>query len=148
MNSKFIEFLSSKELEEKMMFDALFGSDEEMNDETAREILDSYNISNEELISDLKSKIQGELKENYGKPEKDVESQNLGKILRDISNYQRANDISQIEPKTWVQSILDNTLNTISPNRNQLAYRNRNDENDCENDNKVIDELKSDLDKE
>lgn len=148
MNSKFIEFLSGKESEEKMMFDALFGSDEEMNDETAREILDSYNISNEELVIDLKSKIQGELKENYGKPEKDVESQNLGKILRDISNYQRANDISQIEPKTWVQSILDNTLNTISPNKNQLAYRNRNDGKDCENDNKVIDELKSDLDKE
>ncbi len=148
MNSKFIEFLSSKESEEKMMFNALFGSDEEMNDENARDILDSYNISNEELTDDLKAEIRRELKENYGKYEKDAESQNLGKVLRDISNYQRAKDVSQIEPKTWVQSILNNTLNIVSSNNTELAYRNKNDGEYSENDNRVIDELKSDLDKE
>ncbi len=140
--------LDIQKSEEEIINEALLGRDEEIDAGTAEEILASYNISCEDLVIDFKLKIQQELRENYDKPEKVVISQNLGRLLKSISNYQRANDVSQIGPKTWVQNILDNTLNIISSNKTELAFRNKNDEENSENDNKVIDELKSDLDKE
>ena len=93
--------------EKDLIDDALLGLDEDIETELAEDILASYGISSEELVVDFKLLIQQALRENYGNAEKKKESENLLMVLKDISNYQRANDPKQIEPKSLIQGFLD-----------------------------------------
>jgi hypothetical protein len=140
------ENLKNQKSEEEIINEALFGADEDIDMETAGEILASYNIDCDDLVIDLKSNIQQELKENYGRKDKEEESENLGKVLRDISNYQRANDPKQIEPKNLIQGFLDGTIQSkLKPS---YDFRNKSKDGISQNDKQILEELDSELDKE
>jgi hypothetical protein len=128
--------------EKDLINDALFGLDEEIDSETAEDILNSYGISSEELVSDFKLLIQQELRENNGNEEKKKESENLLQVLKDISNYQRANDPKQIEPKTLIQGFLDGTMQAkLKPS---FDFRNKSKDGVSENDKQILRELEED----
>jgi hypothetical protein len=136
------ENLKIQKSEEEIINEALFGADEDINIETAEEILASYNINSDDLVNDLKSRIQQELKENYGKKDKDKETGNLGNVLRDISNYQRANDPKQIEPKSLIQGFLDGTMQAkLKPS---FDFRNKSKDGISENDKQILKDLEED----
>jgi len=136
------ENLKIQKSEEEIINEALFGADEDVDIETAEEILASYNINSDDLVNDLKSKIQLELKENYGKKDKENVSENLGRVLRDISNYQRVNDSKQIEPKNLIQGFLDGTMQAkLKPS---FDFRNKSQDGISENDKRILKELEED----
>lgn len=132
--------------EEEIIDEALFGIDEDIDAETVEEILNSYDINSEDLVNDLKLKIKHELKENYGNNEKEQESENLGRVLRDISNYQRANDPKQIEPKSLIQGFLDGTIQKkLKPS---LDFRNKSKDGISEHDKQILDDLEKENEEE
>lgn len=136
------ENLKIQKSEEEIINEALFGADEDIYIETAEEILASYNINTDDLVNDLKSRIQQELRENYGKKDKEKDSGNLGNVLRDISNYQRASDPKQIEPKSLIQGFLDGTMQTkLKPS---FDFRNKSKDGISENDKQILKELEED----
>lgn len=136
------ENLKIQKSEEEIINEALFGADEDIYIETAEEILASYNMSGDDLVNDLKLRIQQELKENYGKKDKEKDSDNLGKVLRDISNYQRANDPRQIEPKSLIQGFLDGTMQAkLKPS---FDFRNKSKDGISENDKQILKDLEED----
>ena len=136
------ENLKIQKSEEEIINEALFGADEDIYIETTEEILASYNINTDDLVNDLKSRIQQELRENYGKKDKEKDSDNLGNVLRDISNYQRANDPKQIEPKSLIQGFLDGTMQTkLKPS---FDFRNKSKDGISENDKQILKELEED----
>jgi hypothetical protein len=127
------------ELEKKKLDEALFGLDEEIDTETADDILDLYGINCEKLVTDFKLLIQEEIRKENGKAEKKKEVENLLSTLKDISNYQRANDAKQIEPKTLIQGLLDGTfLPNLKPS---WDFRNKSDDGLSENDKEILKDL-------
>lgn len=126
--------------------DALLGLDEDVDSEMAEDILNSYGISSEELVSDFKLLIQQELRENNGNAEKKKESENMLMVLKDISNYQRANDPKQIEPKSLIQGFLDGSM--PAKLKSSFAFRNKSKDGLSENDEQILKELEKELDEE
>lgn len=132
--------------DEEAINEALFGHYEEIDSETAEDILVSYGVSSEDLVSDFKLLIQQELRQNHGNNEKSKESDNLLMVLKDISNYQRANNPEQIEPKNLIQGFLDGTIKTkLKPS---FAFRNKSTDGLSENDEQIVKELENELDEE
>lgn len=138
---------SENKSEEDKIKEFFFGSDEEIDDETAKEILDSYNVSSEELVNDFKLKLQEELRQNYDKPDKDGESKNLANVLKDINNYQRAKAPKEIEPKSSIKDILNGIFNLDSSQTLVTNYRNKEGKT-SQSDEQILDDLESELDKE
>lgn len=135
-----------KKTEEEIINEALFGIDEEIESETAEDILASYEINTEDLVTGFKLLIQQEIRENYGIEEKVTESENLLHTLTDISNYERTNDTKNIEPKTLIQGFLDGTI--LPKLKPSWDFRNKTKDGLSENDKQILKDLESELDEE
>lgn len=132
--------------QEDRLNEALFGLDEEIDTETADDILASYGISSEELVADFKLLIQQEVRENYGNVEKKKEFENQLRVLKDILNYMRASDPELIEPKTLIQGFLKGEIQPRA--KPSFAFRNKGKEGISSKDKQILDELEKELDEE
>jgi len=133
--------MSDQKSEIEKIEDAVFGS-EEFDENLARDIAESYNISPEELVEQIKTRMQSEVRQrsqsNEGKTE------NLIKAIKSIGNYQRKNAELE-EPKSRIQGLFDGgNLNL----RSSFAFRNKSKDGLSENDKQILKELEGELEEE
>lgn len=142
MSEKKEHQFNQKEAEIEKIEDAIFGSDEEFDENLARDIAESYDISAEELVDKIKFRMQSVVRKRSQSNEENTE--NLLKAIKSIGNYQRRNSEVE-EPKSLIQRI----RNGIDLNsRPSLAFRNKSKEGLSENDKQILNDLESELEKE
>lgn len=129
--------------------DALFGDDLEIDADTAEKILQSHGISSDAMVDELKALMQERIRANASEGGKEIENENLLYFVKDITNYKRSRSPEAVKPEGWIKSIIDNTTAGLFPNHtNASAFRGRKDGDLTENDQKLIDEVESELDEE
>lgn len=133
---------------EDEVFNALLGSDLEVEDQDIEEILASYNIDTESIVRQFKSDLQQQIKKYAAEGKNPQELENLQFFVRDISNYQKARSTEAVEPKSWIKSILDNSNQDSFPGQLAYSYRGRKNEALSEEDAALIEEVEKELDQE
>lgn len=126
------------------MIDAIIGIDEEMDDDTAREILESYGLNEDDLLAEFKQCIRVELR-NIDPATR--ESENLGKTLKNINDFQNQSSPYSVVPKDWVSGML-NKLLPESQTKPLYSFHNRNDGEMSDHDKKILDDLEDELKEE
>jgi hypothetical protein len=126
--------------------DALLGKDLEIDVDTAESILQSYGISSDTLVDELKALMQERIRTNTREGTKTEETENLHHFVRDITNYKRARAPDSVKPDSWIKSIIDNTTAGLFPNHTTAqAYRGRKDGSLSDQDQNLIDEIEAEL---
>lgn len=97
--------------EHDKFFEALLGPDEEVDDETAREVLKAQGIDPSDLISEFKSRLDEEARkmrlEGKSIP---TPMQNALENLR--AAISKAKSQPEIQPDSWIANLLDGNPNT------------------------------------
>jgi hypothetical protein len=128
------------------VYEALFGDDPlEIDEDEAAEILGTYGINSEEIVVQFKGRLQERIRE-LNKDGSDNETlDNLQHFVRDISNYQRARSPDNVNPKSWISSILDATNKAAFPQQAAISFRSKDDEDLTEKDLDIIKEMEDRL---
>ena len=126
--------------------DRILGSDEEMSDELASRILESYDIDENQLINAFKARIQTELKKTYDPNSQD--SQNLSNTLKNISEYQRAASPRSVEPKDWIANLINKVIPPTAHAQPLYSFRKREDGEMSDHDKQILDDLRAELENE
>lgn len=134
--------MSNQKSEIEKIEDAVFGSEEEFDENLARDIAESYNISPEELVEQVKIRMQSEVRRRSQNNEEKPE--NLLRAIKSIGNYQRKNAEIE-EPKSRIQSLFDGSILNLRPS---FAFRNKSKDGISENDKQILEDLESELDEE
>lgn len=128
------------------MLDAILGPDEEMDDALADEILQTYEITEAELVEEFKTRLQADARRFFqetGKP-----SDNLTNALHSIRDYQQKAAPQMPEPKTLIGSLLNGILPPQTHSQTALSFRNRKDGELSDNDKKILDDKKAEVEGE
>lgn len=134
--------MSNQKSEIEKIEDAVFGSEKEFDENLARDIAETYDISPEELVEKIKFRMQAEVRRRYQNNEGNTE--NLIRAIKSIGNYQRKNSESE-EPKSLIQKIRDGIDLNLRPS---FAFRNKSKDGLSENDRQILKELENELDEE
>lgn len=134
--------MSNQKSEIEKIEDAVFGSEEEFDENLARNIAETYDISPEEIVEKIKFRMQAEVRRRSQNNEGNIE--NLTKAIRSIGNYQRKNSELE-EPKSLIQKIRDGIDLNLRPS---FAFRNKSKDGLSENDEQIMKELEKELDEE
>lgn len=136
MKEKKDSFLDGKTEREKIE-DAIFGNEDDFDEELAEEIIESYGLSAESLVEKLKLKMQEEVRERYGKNDNNID--NLNRAIRSITNYQKQS-LVETEPDNWIPGIIAGAVG----NNSQIAYAHRPKDSvqASENDEHIIEDMK------
>jgi hypothetical protein len=128
------------------VYEALFGDDPlEIDEDEAAEILGTYGINSEEIVVHFKGRLQDRIRE-LNKDGSDNETlDNLQHFVRDISNYQRARSPDNVNPKSWISSILDATNKSAFPQQAAVSFRSKNDDDLTEKDLDILKEMEGRL---
>ena len=124
----------------EQMIDAILGTDEEMSDESASEILGLYGLTDNDLINSFKTSMSKRLQEL---PAESEEARNLGGMLRNVRDYQRNVTGERITPKDRISKLLDGLL--TPPFVVSYAFRDRKDGELSDSDKQILDDLKREL---
>lgn len=135
MKEKKDSFLDGKTEREKIE-DAIFGNEDDFDEELAEEIIESYGLSAESLVEKLKSKMQEEVRERYAIGDNNIN--NLNRAIRSVINYQKQS-LVETEPDNWVPGIIAGAMG----NNSQIAYahRHKDSEQASENDKHIIEDM-------
>lgn len=135
--------LLNERSEREKIEDAIFGNEDDFDEELAEKIVESYGLSAESLVEKLKSKMQEEVKERYAKNDKNMD--NLNQAIRSITNYQKQS-LEKTEPDNWIPGIIAGAMG----NNSQIAqaHRPKNSEKPSENDKNIVDKMEEKVKKE
>lgn len=133
---------SNQKSEIEKIEDAVFGSEEEFDENLARDIAETYDISPEELVEKIKFRMQAEVRRRSQNNEGNTE--NLIRAIKSVGNYQRKNSELE-EPKSLIQKIRDGIDLNLRPS---FAFRNKSKDGLSENDKQILKELENELDEE
>ena len=134
--------MSNQKSEIEKIEDAVFGSEEEFDENLARDIAETYDISPEELVEKIKFRMQAEVRRRSQNNE--VNTENLIRAIQSVGNYQRKNSELE-EPKSLIQKIRDGIDLNLRPS---FAFRNKSKDGLSENDRQMLKELEDELDEE
>lgn len=134
--------MSNQKSELEKIEDAVFGSEEEFDENSARDIAETYDISAEDLVEKIKLRMQAEVRRRSQNNERNIE--NLTRAIKSIGNYQRKNSELE-EPKSLIQKIRDGIDLNLRPS---FAFRNKSKDGLSENDEQILKELEKELDEE
>lgn len=137
------DFLSDEKSERGKIDEAIFGNEDDFDEELANDLIASYGLSAESLVDKLKSKMQDKVRQRYADNEKDIE--NLTGAIRSIGNYQKRS-LEKTEPDNWIPGILAGAMG----NNSQIAraHRPKNSEEPSENDKNILDSMEDKAKKE
>ena len=134
--------MSNQKSEIEKIEDAVFGSEEEFDENLARDIAETYDISAEDLVEKIKLRMQTEVRRRSRNNEGNIE--NLTRAIKSIGNYQRKNSELE-EPKSLIQKIRDGIDLDLRPS---FAFRNKSKDGLSENDEQILKDLEKELDEE
>jgi hypothetical protein len=126
--------------------ETIFGSDYEVDDQLADEILASYNINGSELVEDFKLRVQAELKRDFeatGGVNKSLEA-----TLKSIREQQRASKPLPIEAESWIDGLVGGATTSTSGGRVLFSFHKQKEGDVSASDKVLLDELERELDQE
>lgn len=137
------DFLSDEKSERGKIDEAIFGNEDDFDEQLASEVIESYGLTAESLVNKLKSKMQDKVRERYANNEKNIE--NLNSAIKSIGNYQKRS-LEKSEPDNWIPGILAGAMG----NNSQIAcaHRPKNSEEPSENDKTILDDMEDKARKE
>lgn len=144
--SKFKKDPSTPKSEREHLLDAILGPDEEMDDESADNILGSCRITGSDLVEEFKLRLQSELRRHY--QETNEVSQPMSAALKSIRESQASPEIEVPDPKSRIADILHGTGPPTSQNTVLYAFHNLADGEVSESDKLILDELRAELENE
>lgn len=128
--------------EREELFDAIFGPDEEMDEELAEEILATYGIAGSDLVEEFALRLQAELRKHYAETHK--VSEPLSAALKSIREQQRAAEPVPVKPEPWIASVLGGTRQDAQC-QPQVSFHNLQKDAVSMNDKEILDELENEL---
>ena len=115
--------MSNKEADKKFpsktandeLFDAILGRDEDIAEELGQEIMDSYGVSTDQLVENLKLEVQKRIKES--RDETGGMPAELVAMLNNIRAYQKEKEPKAVGPDEWISQIFNvsSTSSTVQP---------------------------------
>ena len=128
--------------EREEFFDALFGPDEEITLEAARDILDTYEISGEQLVDKLKARLQQRIKDIAG--ETGTLPKSLEATLKNIREYQKEKEPNAVNADEWIGEIFSGAM----PNAHAQPlydFRNSRAGQVSKKDRSILDQIRAEL---
>lgn len=122
------------------MIDAILGSDEEMPNESATEILGLYGLTDNDLINSFKTSMSKRLQEL---PSDSGEAKSLGGLLRNVRDHQKDLTGERLTPKERISRLLEGLI--TPPATVSYAFRERKDGELPDSDKQILDDLKREL---
>jgi len=137
------DFLSDEKSERGKIDEAIFGKEDDFDEQLANDLIASYGLSAESLVGKLKSKMQDQVRERYANNERNVEK--LTDAIKSIGNYQKQS-LEKTEPDNWIPGILAGAMG----NNSQIAraHRPKNSEEPSANDKSILDGMEDKAKKE
>jgi hypothetical protein len=119
---------------------AILGTDEDITDELAGEVLAFYGIGDLDLIESFKSSISEKLREL---PVEDDNAKRLGGMLRNLRDYQKDISGAKLSPKDRISQIFGGIF--TPPVAASYAFRGKDESGLSDSDQAILDELKKEL---
>lgn len=129
----------------EQFYDTIFGSDYEVDDQLANEILTSHNIDSSELIDEFKLRLQAELRQGFqetGKVDKTLEG-----TLHSIRKKQQELDPAPVKAEPWIDGLLSGS-NSTAGSHVLFSFHKQKEGEVSTNDKTILDELERELGKE
>ena len=130
------DFLSDEKSERGKIDEAVFGKEDDFDEQLANDLIASYGLSAESLVDKLKSKMQDQVRERYANNERDIEK--LTGAIKSIGNYQKRS-LAETEPDNWIPGILAGAMGDNS--QIARAHRPKNSEEPSANDKSILDNM-------
>lgn len=129
--------------EREQLYDALFGSDDDIDAERAEDTLLAYGINPEQLVVGFKERVKEELKRIHdGTGEI---SAPLSATLKSINAYLRDDEPAPVDPNAWVGNLLAGTLPVTSGAQAVVSFRHCAEGEVSSRDKNILDALKAEL---
>ncbi|MBA2525929.1 MAG: hypothetical protein H0V18_09135 [Pyrinomonadaceae bacterium] len=128
------------------LFDAILGPDEEMDDELADEILDSYNLTGPQLVEEFKLRLQAEIKSHLQAT--DEISKPLEAALKSIRDQQRASEPEPVRADSWIDGFLGGSIVAGAQPQLLYSFHRLRQGAATANDKKILDDLEAELGEE
>lgn len=133
--------------EEDELFDALIGLDEEIDNDTAKEVLKIYGVSSSDLVSKLKSRIEADARklrlEGKSIP---VPMQNALKNLQAATAPPPKPDPMKVDPNVHIDNLLNGKAKVASGAAGRIGFKGRKaGERVSRKDKEIIESLKTEV---
>lgn len=134
--------------EEDELFDALIGPNDEIDDDTAKEVLRTYGVSSSDLVSKLKSRVEADVRKlRYEGKSVPVPMQNALKNLRDATTPPPEENSMEIDPNVYIDNLLSGKAMAASGTSSRTSLRGRKaGERVSRKDKDLLDSIKSEVD--
>jgi len=126
--------------------ETIFGSDYEIDDELADEILTSHGINSSEMVEDFKLRVQAELKRDFettGKVNKSLEG-----ALHSIREQQKASKPSPVKAESWISSLLGGATVSSAQSEVLFSFHKQKEGEVSASDKMILDDLERELEKD
>ena len=131
--------------EEDELFDALFGSDEDIDLNTARDVLETYGVDSSDLVSKLKLRVEAEARklsaEGKAVP---VPVENALRNLRSAAT--KKSKSIDVDPDSYITNLLSGTLPYAGAQPVSSLRGRKPGKKVSAKDKEILDSLKSELD--
>lgn len=134
---------SSPKSEREDLMDAILGPDEEMDDDLADEILNSYGLRGPQLVEEFKLLVEAELKRHY--QETSEISKPLEVALRSIIDQQRSAQPAPVQADSWIEAFLAGNVSSGASSRFLYSFHKQKEGSVSEKDKELLDELEREL---
>lgn len=129
--------------ETEELFDAILGPDEEISQKVADDIIETYEITREQLVDTLKVRLQERIKEI--RDETGTIPRALEAMLTNVREYQREKAPKSVDADEWVADIFSGDLLPSAYATPLYDLRNRAAGEVSENDRRILNEITAEL---
>jgi hypothetical protein len=132
-----------RETDSEELFDAILGPDEEISEKTAAEIMETYARTKEQLVDNLKARVQKRVKEI--RDETGQVPNTLVAMLNNIREYQRERVPKAMSAEDWVSEMFSGAAMPTTHAEPRYAFRNLDTGEVSENDRRILNEMEAEL---
>ncbi len=132
-----------RKTDSEAIFDAILGPDEEIREKTAEEIMETYERRKEQLVDNLKSRVQKKVKDI--RDETGQVPNALVTMLNSIREYQREQVPKALSAADWVSEIFSGAAMPNTHAEPRYAFRNLDAGEVSENDRRILNEMEAEL---
>ena len=123
--------------------DAILGSDEEMDEETATEILQLYGITGSQLLEGFKLRLNAELRKHH--EETNEVSKPLSAVLQSVREQQRQSESESVTFQSYIANFLNNPMTHNTETYALYSFHKLQEGEVSEEDKNILDELRAEL---
>lgn len=129
--------------EREEFFDAILGPDEELTEKAARDILDTYRVTSEQLVNNFKARLQQRIKQINDETGSIHEP--LAATLRNVSEYQKEVAPKPVNADERIAAIFSETTLPKMGEERLYDLRNLGAGEVSENDKRILNEITAEL---